>query len=307
MERHEVEAFLTLAEELHFGRAAERLRVSTARVSQTIKKLERQVGAPLFDRTSRRVALTPLGKQLRDDLEPAYRQLREGLERAIAAGRGIDGVLRTGFVSAAAGGLVLRAADLFHDRHPGCEVEIREVQVGDCLAPLRADQVDILVAGLPLSEPDLVTGPVLISEPRMLAVSARHPFARRASVSLEDLARDRVLRAPCAVTGDWEDSRVPQETPDGRPIERGPATATFHEALALIAAGKGVYPVGAHVTRYYARPDIAYLPFDDAPPLQWGLVWRAAGGTARVRAFAAAARDLIASRGGPAHDWPEAS
>ena len=64
LERHEIEAFLTLAEELHFGRTAERLHVSTARVSQTIRKLERRVGAPLFDRTSRRVELSPAGGQL---------------------------------------------------------------------------------------------------------------------------------------------------------------------------------------------------------------------------------------------------
>ena len=61
LERYELETFLTLAEELHFGRTAERTHVSTARVSQTIKKLERRVGAPLFNRTSRHVELTPSG------------------------------------------------------------------------------------------------------------------------------------------------------------------------------------------------------------------------------------------------------
>ena len=58
LERHELDAFLTLAEELHFGRTAERLHISTTRVSQTIAKLERRVGVPLFNRTSRRVELT---------------------------------------------------------------------------------------------------------------------------------------------------------------------------------------------------------------------------------------------------------
>jgi DNA-binding transcriptional LysR family regulator len=71
MELREIEIFLALAEELHFSRTAERLHVSQARISQTIKKLERQVGAPLFDRTSRSVAPTPIGARLRDDLAPA--------------------------------------------------------------------------------------------------------------------------------------------------------------------------------------------------------------------------------------------
>ncbi len=62
--RQELESFLVLAEELHFGRTAERLRVSTAQVSQTIRKLERRIGVPLFTSTSRRVELTPVGRQL---------------------------------------------------------------------------------------------------------------------------------------------------------------------------------------------------------------------------------------------------
>jgi DNA-binding transcriptional LysR family regulator len=70
LERHEVETFLALAEELHFGRTAERLRVTTGQVSKVIKKLERQVGTALFERTSRVVRLTPVGRQLADDLRP---------------------------------------------------------------------------------------------------------------------------------------------------------------------------------------------------------------------------------------------
>ncbi|MFC4591246.1 LysR family transcriptional regulator [Sphaerisporangium corydalis] len=72
MERQEIEVFLVLAEELHFARTAERLRVSAATISQTIAKLERLFGAPLFHRTTRRVELTPLGRQLLDDLRPAH-------------------------------------------------------------------------------------------------------------------------------------------------------------------------------------------------------------------------------------------
>lgn len=60
-----------------------------------------------------------------------------------------------------------------------------------------------------------------------------------------------------------------------------------------IDTGRGVFPVGAQARRYYARPDVAYIPFSDAPPLEWGLMWRADGATARVRAFSQAADDLV--------------
>jgi hypothetical protein len=79
VELRDIEIFLVLAEELHFGRTAERLHVSRARVSQAIKKQERRIGAPLFDRTSRTVTLTPIGQRLRDDLQQAYDLVQSGL------------------------------------------------------------------------------------------------------------------------------------------------------------------------------------------------------------------------------------
>lgn len=289
VERHEIEAFLTLAEELHFGRTAERLQVSTARISQTISKLERRVGVPLFERTSRRVVLTAIGAQLRDDVRPAHEQIEAGFERAVSAGRGISGELRVGFVGAAAGQLLLQATDRFRVRHPDCEVLIREVQIGEALGRLRADEFETLLVCFPQRDADLAVGPVLLSEPRVLAVPARHPFARRTSVSVEDLARDKVLQAPCSLPDHWRDPDAPRLTPAGRPIESGASAETFQEILTLIGAGHGIFPVGAQATRYYARPDVAYVPFADAPPLDWGLVWRTNRTTARIRAFSDAA------------------
>jgi DNA-binding transcriptional LysR family regulator len=184
LERHEFEAFLTLSEELHFGRTAERMRVSTARVSQTIRKLERQVGSPLFTRTSRRVDLTAVGRQLYDDLKPAQDLIERAMERAVTAGRGFTGVLRAGFLTAAGSQLLAGATELFHRRHPECEIHLREVQLGSAVAALRGGEVDVLLGGFPCEEADLTMGPVLVTEARMLAVSSAHPLSRAETVSL---------------------------------------------------------------------------------------------------------------------------
>jgi len=181
-EKHELEAFLVLAEELHFGRTAERLRRSQARVSQTIKKLERRIGAPLFERTSRRVALTPLGARLRDDLRPLYEGMDDAVARAVAAARGVDGVLRVGFLGS--GALTAAILSTFRARHPGCQVRMRETHFADPLGPLRSGEVDVLITRLPVDEPDLTVGPVVLSEPRVLgrarAASVRPPPERDA-------------------------------------------------------------------------------------------------------------------------------
>jgi DNA-binding transcriptional LysR family regulator len=269
MEKHEVETLLALADELHFGRTAQRLYVSTARVSQTIKQLEHRVGVPLFERTSRHVALTQIGKQLVNDVRPAYEQLQAGLRKAIDAGRGVDGLLKVGFVGAATGQLLVQAEEKFHSLYPGCAVRLREMQVGDATQRLLAGEIDLMLGCFPIDEPGLVTGPVALSEPWMLAVARSHPLASRSSVSITDISGDTFLRAPCGLA------------PEGVPS--GPVAETFQEVLTLVGAGKGIFAVGGHVADYHRRPDIAYVPLHDVPNLEWGPVWRVS--SARVRAF----------------------
>lgn len=301
MEQRDIEIFLTLADELHFGRAAERLHVSTARVSQTIKKLEQRIGAPLFERTSRRVELTPIGHRLADELRPAYQQIQDAIDGATAAARGVQGTLRVGFVGAAAGQFVLEVAEGFRKEHPESEVRLRENQFGEGLGPLRDGEIDMVLATVPVRgarQADLTGGSVLFEEDRLLAVSARHPFARRASVPFADLARAKVLRTPAAVPDYWDRALVPEQTPDGRPVERGPAFDTVQEMLALVGAGMGTYPVPAQATSYYVRPDVAYVPIDDAPPFQWRFIWLTAAQTTRILAFDRAAATVAKARTG---------
>ncbi|MEV4140405.1 LysR family transcriptional regulator [Dactylosporangium sp. NPDC049742] len=292
LERHELDAFIVLAEELHFGRTAERLGVSTTRVSQTIRKLERRVGVPLFHRTSRRVELTDAGRRLHDDVQPAWAQIGAAVRQAVAAGRGMTGELVVGFVGAAAGQLVIRVADGFRRRHPGCEVRIREAQIAEVVPWLHDGSVDVALTGLPVDDPLLDTGRALVREARMLAVSSQHPLARRDTVSVEDLAGVPMLQLPPTLPASTLRDRNPGSTPAGRPIPTGPPAATFQEALMLAGSGRGVLPVGAHVRRYYVRPDVAYVPFRDAPPVEWGLAWHRDRATAKVLAFARAADDL---------------
>ncbi|MFE7796246.1 LysR family transcriptional regulator [Nocardia sp. NPDC057440] len=296
MERHEIEAFLTLADELHFGRAAERLRVSPSRITQIIQRLERQIGAPLFERTSRRVTLTPIGRLLREDLLPGHQRIQQAIQRATAEGRGVTGVLNVGFNGAAAGQLILETTKHYRAAHPGSEVNIREVQINDGLNGWRSDAFDMVLISRPIDEPDLVTGPTLISEARMLAVSSRHPLARRASISLEDLTEVTLLRMPTTLPDSVVQDRVPSHTPSGAPIAHGRRAQTFQEILTLTGAGEGAFIVGAQVTRFYLRPDVVYLPFDDAPPVEWGFVWQVSRETARVRAFNDAAMETSKNR-----------
>ncbi|RFU87945.1 LysR family transcriptional regulator [Streptomyces triticagri] len=273
MERYEIETFLTLAEELHFARTAELLRVSPGRVSQTIKALERQIGGALFERSSRRVALTAVGRRFRDDLAPAH----EGIQRAVATARAacaqISGVLRIGFTTPWMGDLLVRAGDVFATRHPGCAVELSNMTYGAAVAALRAKQVDLLIAEPPVEEPDVVIGPVLLSEPRALVVSTSHPLAERETVSSEDLALLPLVTA-AEVSPAWRAEFYPSHTPGGRRVEHGPTARDWEGVLSLVGAGKGATVAAARAGTYHARPGIAYVPFDDAGPVDYALMWR---------------------------------
>ncbi|MEU3375522.1 LysR family transcriptional regulator [Streptomyces sp. NPDC006660] len=293
LERHELEAFLTLAEELHFGRTAERLRLSTARVSQTIAKLERRIGVPLFHRTSRRVELSLVGRQLQEEVRPAWSRIIDAYERAVDAGRGVTGLLRVAFSGPAASQLLVGAAQAFRARYPDCEVQIKEAHLPEVLPWLRRGEVDIALTCRPMHEEDIITGPVLVSEARMLAVPAGHPFARRGTVSVEDLGRVTVLQMPEALPPSLCEEGTSSRTATGRTIAAGPSAMTLNEMLTLVGAGEGVFPVGAHARRYFARPDVSYVPIRDAEPVEWGLSWLAAGATSRVRAFSEAALGLV--------------
>jgi DNA-binding transcriptional LysR family regulator len=291
LERHEIEVFLTLAEELHFGRTAERVGITSGRVSQTVKKLERLVGAPLFARTSRQVRLTPVGRQLADDLTPLVAGMNDAVRRAIDAGRGITGDLYVGFLSAIAGQLLLQAIEVFTTRHPDCQVHIRETQGHDAVARLRGGDVDILITDLLIaSQPGVLAGPTLLCESRLLAVAAEHPLAGQQTVSLETLAAHPVIQVPAGMPEAFRNDRNPPHTPSGAPIPRGPRADSFSETLTLVAAGRGVFPVGDSVARLYPRPNIAYLPFSDAQPIRWGPMWLNTNTTRRVREFIHAAQ-----------------
>ncbi|MFH9075804.1 LysR family transcriptional regulator [Streptomyces alboflavus] len=280
LERLELEAFLTLAEELHFGRTAERLHVTTGRVSQTIQKLERRVGAPLFERNSRKVTLTEVGRQLRDDLLPAYEQISAGLAQAIAVSRGalVRGMVRVGWSGAWCGNLMVQAADRFRVRHPHCDVEIVEVQLCDPLGGMRAGTIDLQLTEFPIREPDITIGPLLFAEPRALMVPANHPFARRESVSLEDLADATLVTLNDAhIPRYWMDRYFPRKTPSGRRIPQGPATNFWPEVLVHIANGVGVSTVSLRAENFHQRPGMVFVPFHDAPPIEYGLMWPTAG------------------------------
>ncbi|MEU7582459.1 LysR family transcriptional regulator [Streptomyces sp. NPDC041068] len=280
LEIRELECFLVLAEELHFGRAGERLYVSQSRVSQLLAALERRIGARLVERTSRRVRLTTLGEHFLAELRPSYAELASVVERARAAARGVDGTLRIGFQGTADARL-MRAIEAFQERHPACLTEIVEIPFADPFGAVRCGDVDAGIVLLPVQEPDLVLGPVFSRQRQNVAVSVRHPLAAREVLTPADLEHTPLISAGPPAPAYWRKAHAPSPA-------RAPEVRTLQEGLTLVAADRGAMLLCQPTASYHGREDVVYVPVDGVPDSVLGMVWHRDAETERVRAFARA-------------------
>jgi DNA-binding transcriptional LysR family regulator len=295
VEMRHLRAFLAVADELHFGRAADRLRVSQSRISQLVRELETIVGASLFARNSRRVSLTPAGERLLEDVVPAYGALHHAVDRVSADRGGIAGPLPLGLLLPSSGGP--RLPDIigrFERSHPGATVVIHDIDWNDPLAQLRRAEVDLLAIRFPIRQPDLTVGPVLATDGRALAVSRDHPLAGRDRVTLEEIA-DYTVAQGMTTPAEMIEAFLPRTTPSGRPIARTPVSSAT-ELMTRVARGEIVHMTIVTLAEYIAYPGVVVVPIPELPPSSAGLVWRTNGETAAVRAFAEAAREVLSER-----------
>ncbi|MGA4850843.1 LysR substrate-binding domain-containing protein [Streptomyces sp. G5(2025)] len=201
-------------------------------------------------------------------------------------------MLHVGFSTPLTGEIVMKATEALRVSHPGLAVEVCEVPLGDPYGQLRRGEFDVQLSELPVREDDLGGGPPLLAEDRVLALPAAHPLAARETVTPEDLAAVPLLTIAGEVPDYWLEHHVPARTPSGRPIERGPGVVNLQEGLILVAGGRGALLAPAHTATYHTRPGVTYVPFADAAPTGYGLVWRLGHDTGAVAAFARTALEV---------------
>ncbi|MFL1428108.1 MULTISPECIES: LysR family transcriptional regulator [unclassified Nocardiopsis] len=285
-------AFVTVAEELHFTRAAAKLFVAQQSLSKQIADLESEVGTPLFERTSRRVDLTPAGEVFLAAVREALALVDRGAEEARNVGSGGHATLRVGFVAGAALELTTHILGGFTDRFPHARVELREFGLADPTAGLAAAETDVAFIRLPCTTRGLVVHP-LFTEPCVVGVSTAHPLSGRDRVRVEDLADQ-----PIAVgrTGDavwrafWTLGHRPGAARPARLVE----TTSQSEEMEVVAAGMACCLTPAAAVRYSPRPGIRFLRIEDHPGSVVAVAHRDHAGGPLVSGFveaAAAARE----------------
>jgi DNA-binding transcriptional LysR family regulator len=269
--------FVAVAEELHFGRAAARLRMSQPPLSRAIKRLETEAGALLFERSSAGVALTPVGVVLlaeaRDLLDRAG---RAGTRMTAAAGRA---VLTVGILGDSGDPDAARLARSYRARHPHVEVRVREAGLSDPTCGLRAGPVDAALTRAPFDGTGLEVREVR-ADPVGALLRADDPLAGRAGLTLADLAGRDWFRFP-----DGTDPRWQSYWHGGRP-RRGPVVRAVQECRqAVLWNGT----VGVTLVGHDPGEGLTVVPLTDMAPSRVVVTWRAGETDPLVRSFVRAA------------------
>jgi DNA-binding transcriptional LysR family regulator len=295
VELREIRTFLVLSEELHFGRAAERLELTPSRISQIMRTLETRIGGRLFDRTSRRVALTPLGEQLLRRAGPICEQLEGALRETCETAAGVAGTLRLGMYTPVNGGPRLtEIIKTFESRHPGCRVLVTDTGFArGQLDWLRGDELDVLAMRLPIDDPDVTIGPILSSEERVVALATNHPLAKRKSLGVDDLA-DYAIADVRTLPRKMVDAFIPPRTSTGKRLRRI-KIRTMGESIMRVALGETVHPTVGSLLDHSPHPGVTSVPMSDMPASKTALVWLSAKRSPKLDAFARAASDVLGS------------
>jgi DNA-binding transcriptional LysR family regulator len=295
MELRTLRYFVTLAEELHFGRAAARLSITQPPLSLAIRGLEEELGVRLFARTRRQVALTYAGASFLEQAQDILARTGAAIELARAADRGRVGRLAIGFMSASIVTLLPPVLREFAAAHPGVRLELRELTLPQQAAALRRRDIQVGFVRPPVPDAELVTA-TLLEEPLVVALPTGHPLTRLRRIRAARLADEHFVmfqRAPGLVLHDLvlgfclRQGFTPRVTQEA---------SQSHAVVGLVSAGIGVALVPASVREIRLR-GVEFRPLaEKSPPVGTCLAWRSDDTSPVLRAFAETARKIARQR-----------
>src|ERR1700756_3433178 len=182
---NQLRCFVTVAEELHFGRAAARLNMTQPPLSRQIQVLEHIIDAPLLERTSRSVRLTPAGRSFLPEARRILKLAESASQVAQRIAKGKTGSLKIGFTAAAAYGYLPELIAACRTKLPEIDFSLKEMVSGDQFEALASGQIDAGLLRPPIARPAFAARRVL-AEPLIAAVPEKHPLATSETVSIKD-------------------------------------------------------------------------------------------------------------------------
>lgn len=263
---------LALSQELHFNRAAQKLNVTQPTLSQGIKKLEDELGLPLFERSPRAVRLTEAGRLFMPYALRVLDEIKGGAQALREAAAQIGGTIKLAAIPTMCPYLMPPALIRIRRQAPRLMIELYEEKTADILEKLRSGELDLGVLALPVKDSGLASLS-LGREPFYLAVSRRHRLARAPQVSLKQMQDERLLilqEGHCFGDQAMEYCKIKRGDPQIR--FQG---SSLTSVVRLAAAGEGVTLVPRMALGSIAGGGVRFLPLaHPSPSREVGVVWR---------------------------------
>jgi LysR family transcriptional regulator, benzoate and cis,cis-muconate-responsive activator of ben and cat genes len=298
MELRHLRYFVAAAEAENVSRAALKLHVSQPALSRQIRDLEDELGFLLLERTARSVRLTEAGRVFLTEARAVLQRLAEAVQAARAVATGGRGELHVGYAPSPTVRLLPPALRAFQAERPGVRVRLHDLSTEEMLTQLHEGKLQIAfvvrptrarLGGLHFEE--------LARDSSRLAVAPKHPFARRRSVSLAEVAREPLVALSRQEYPDYHERLAALFAP----LDLRPRIAEEHDGvtslIAAVEAGGGVALVSESLA-CLAGPRVILVPFSPAlPPLIVGAAWTKAGLTAAAEHFLRCAKDVLGPKG----------
>ncbi len=264
MELRHLRYFMAVAEELHFGKAAQRLHIAQPPLSQQIRQLETELGFQLFHRTKRSVQLTEAGQVFLKEVQTIFRQLETAIEKGKQTSRGERGQIAVGFVSSAVYKILPPILRKFRTSVAGVSLELHELTSDRQIEWLQEGKLDVGFVRPPINEAEFKLAAIFL-EPLIVALPETHCLADRASISLSALANEPFIIFPRPVAPDLYDriiSLCQQANFSPRVVQQAIQMQTI---VSLVAADMGVTIVPASIENLQ-RTGVIYKAITETTP-----------------------------------------
>jgi DNA-binding transcriptional LysR family regulator len=268
MELRHIRYFLTVAEELNFTRAAKKIGIGQPPLSQQIRSLEEELGAPLFRRIPRGAELTDSGKAFLPEAQAMLAQAERAKKIARCGARGELGSLRLGFTSSAAfTRIVQNAIRLFRESYPNVNLSLEEQDTTTLLERLSEQTVDVVFIRPGRKNPDGVRVHRLIDEATMIALPSQHPLAKASALPLSALAKEPFVLFPRKAGPALFDETISACRRAGFEPIMGHEVPQITSVGNMIAAGLGVSIVPVSIANQVCVAGVKYLKIVGHAPI----------------------------------------
>jgi len=287
MDVEQLRSFLAVADELHFGRAAERLHVAQPPLSRTIKQLERELGTRLFDRNTRSVRLTSSGQALMDPAQEVLDALRRAETAVRSADHGEVGTVRIAFAGVSTHRLVARLARVVRSQRPGIQLELSSQNFAQpAMKRLLAGETDLALGRWDVV-PAEISAQVVMPDSLVLAVPDTHPLAGARRLSIGQLASEGFVSLPPHEGSVLPDRLRRLAHANGFVADVVQVAPDTQTALALVSAEVGCHLTLASVAENVTDPHVVFIPLNESTPsldVHLRAAWRRADQNPALRA-----------------------